>query len=355
MPPPPPAVTGWTAGSEPDAVIEMPLEYQVIAEAAQVTNNTFYTKVPFKEDRFARMLEWRPGNRSVVHHGTASVGELPGGSKLDESGELTYADGTRENDFETQMSHRVANQLHRSTSRLIVDYVPGRYAIPMRSPDLGERIPAGQYIRFGVHYQPTGRPETDRSKIGIWFTENRQVQEVYRRQAGEALPTSRDRIEHYIVQGKTYLHDPKNGREEWEWPAIPAFSEGFSVAGATAITEAITLYGFTPHMHVRGADMEWRLTMPDGSQQTLLSIPKYEFTWQFYYELAQPLKIPAGSTVTAVAHYNNTPKNRFNPAPDKEVYWSDQSWDEMYCPFMVYSVDSEAVKSTPTTPGPPSR
>ena len=353
MPAPPAAVTGWTAGSEPDAVIEMPVEYNVPAEAAQLPNFTFYTAVPFKEDRFARMLEWRPGNRSVVHHGTAAVGDLPKGSKLDQGGELIYADGTRENDLETQMAHRAVSQENRSTSVLLVDYVPGRYAIPMRSPDLGERIPAGKYVKFGTHYQPTGRPETDRSKIGIWFTNNQLVQEVYRRQVGETLPTSTDRTEYYIVEGKTYVHDPKNGREEWEWPAIPAFSDNYSVAGATPITEPITLYGFTPHMHLRGTDMQWRLTLPDGRQETLLSIPKYDFTWQFYYELAQPMKIPAGSTITSVAHYNNTVKNKFNPAPDKDVYWSDQSWDEMYCPFMVYSVDSQAVKNGQKSPATP--
>jgi hypothetical protein len=125
----------------------------------------------------------------------------------------------------------------------------------------------------------------------------------------------------------------------------------------TPIIEPITLYGFTPHMHLRGKDKAWFITYPDGRQETLLNIPKYDFNWQFYYELQQPLKIPGGSTLTAIAHYNNTAKNKYNPAPDKEVYWSEQSWDEMYCPFIVYTVDSESLskKGAPPTDKPQSK
>src|SRR5262249_12499174 len=83
---------------------------------------------------------------------------------------------------------------------------------------------------------------------------------------------------------------------------------------------------------------------PDGRRETLLSVPNYHFNWQFYFDLAQPIKVPAGSTITNVAHYSNTATSKYNPAPDKDVYWSEQSWDEMYCPFIAYSIDSEAPK-----------
>ena len=68
-------------------------------------------------------------------------------------------------------------------------------------------------------------------------------------------------------------------------------------------------------------------------------MPKYDFNWQLYYELATPLKIPAGSKLTAIAHYDNSPKNKWNPAPDREVYWSEQSWDEMYNPQIRWTWD----------------
>ena len=44
------------------------------------------------------------------------------------------------------------------------------------------------------------------------------------------------------------------------------------------------------------------------------------------------------------ARYDNSLKNRYNPAPDGEVYWAEQSWDEMFIPHMEYAIDSKVRK-----------
>ena len=67
------------------------------------------------------------------------------------------------------------------------------------------------------------------------------------------------------------------------------------------------------------------------------------------YELQQPKKIPAGSKVTVTTLFDNTAKNKYNPAPEKEVFWSEQSWDEMYAPQARITVDSRALKTTATS------
>ncbi|HEY3044462.1 MAG TPA: cytochrome c [Vicinamibacterales bacterium] len=346
MPKPPAIFNGWSAaaaaGSEPDYVIEMMAPFKVPAEG-ELPNLNFYAPIPFKEDRFTRLLEARPGNRSLVHHFTVQVTDLPEGARLDEGGELIYADGTRQNDPNRPRRRPGQQPRLRLNDKQIVDYVPGRSAIPSHSPGIGFRIPAGKYINFGIHYQPTGRPETDQSKVGMWFTKNNAVQELYRESVGTPLPTSLDKTEFYRVEGKPeqFNRGVTFGRHEDNWPPLAPFVENYTVVGATAIIEPITLYGFTPHMHLRGKDMRWVLTLPDGSEETLLNIPKYDFNWQTYYELQQPRKIPAGSTITNVAHYSNSPRNKYNPAPDKEVYWSEQSWDEMYLPYITYTIDSE--------------
>jgi hypothetical protein len=360
LPPVPALASGWTAaaigGGEPDYVIEMMKPFLVPAEG-ELPNINFYTPIPFKTDRFSRLLEARPGNRSLVHHYTVAVMDLPEGSKLNDLGELIYADGTKQNDQEKKLTAdaaaAAAPPARRPTNfKQIVDYVPGRSAIPARTNDIGFRIPAGKYVQFGMHYQPTGRPELDQSKLGIWFNSNTNVQELYRESIGTALPTSSDRTEFYRVEGKTELFDRRKmrGRHEDYWPPVPAMASSYAVVGATAISEPITLYGFTPHMHLRGKDMRWVLTLPDGREETLLNIPKYDFNWQTYYELAEPRKIPAGSTITNVAHYDNTPGNRYNPAPDKEVFWSEQSWDEMFLPYVTYTLDNERPKKAGTSP-----
>ncbi len=116
------------------------------------------------------------------------------------------------------------------------------------------------------------------------------------------------------------------------------------------MTEPITLYAMSPHMHLRGKSLKWIVTWPDGRDEVILNVPNFDFNWQFNYELDEPLKLPAGSKITAIGVYDNSPKNRWNPAPHLPVYWSEQSWDEMYNGFMEYSVDSkDFTKTSPNT------
>ena len=137
-----------------------------------------------------------------------------------------------------------------------------------------------------------------------------------------------------------YESDDTTGRRG-KTPTIPPYAENFKMMGITPVNEAITLYALTPHMHLRGKSMKWWVTYPDGREETILDVPNFDFNWQIQYELAEPLKVPAGSKITNVAIYDNSVKNRWNPAPEKDVYWSEQSWDEMYQPTTQFSVDSQ--------------
>ena len=92
----------------------------------------------------------------------------------------------------------------------------------------------------------------------------------------------------------------------------------------------------------------------DGREEVLLQrCRKYDFNWQLFYELKEPLKIPAGSTIKTIGSYDNSAANKWNAAPQKEVYWSEQSWDEMYVGFLDISVDKRdlrLMKKAATTP-----
>jgi len=107
------------------------------------------------------------------------------------------------------------------------------------------------------------------------------------------------------------------------------------------VTEAMTPYALSPHMHLRGKDMRYVIVYPDGREQPVLSVPRYDFNWQLFYDLEQPIAIPAGSKIVATGHYDNSLRNKYNPAPEKEVFWSEQSWDEMYEPYIEYTIDSQ--------------
>ena len=66
MPPMPTYVDGWSLG-QPDAVIQMPVDYKVPADGF-VEYQYFEIPTNFTEDKWLQGLEVRPGARAVVHH-----------------------------------------------------------------------------------------------------------------------------------------------------------------------------------------------------------------------------------------------------------------------------------------------
>ena len=335
LPAPPKFAEGWTHGSEPDYVIEMPLEFTIPAEGELAVQN-FYTKVPFDVDRFAEVVELRPGNRAVVHHAGIYFADLPEGTTLDDQGRIVRPAGSN-----ARGGARNAEFGLPGSSKLL-SFVPGR-GVDAHRPDVGKRIPAGKYINWQMHYNPIGKPQTDRSRLGIWFNKVPVKYEVLIRQAGDPLATTKGAVSLYRAEGKEveYAVDESGARRRSGTPNIPPYASDWHLTGITPITEDITLYAMSPHMHLRGKSLKWVITYPDGRDVTILDVPKFDFNWQFNYELAEPLKIPAGSKIAGIGVYDNSLKNRWNPAPHLEVFWSEQSWDEMYQPFTEYSVDSQ--------------
>jgi hypothetical protein len=337
LPKPPAFTDGWTYGrGEPDYVIEMPTEFDIPAEGELAVQN-FYVKVPFAEDRFAEVVELRPGNRSVVHHAGVYFNDLPAGATLDKDGRLVQpANGSRD-------AARAANSEFGlpGSSKLLSD-VPGR-GVDVHRADAGKRIPAGKYISFQMHYNPIGKPQRDRSRLGIWFNKAPVKYEILIRQAGDPLATTKGGLSLYRAEGKEveYTADESSTRRRSRTPNIPAYASDWHLTGITPVTEDITLYAMSPHMHLRGKSLKWVVTYPDGHEQTILNVPKFDFNWQINYELAEPLHIPAGSKIAGIGVYDNSLKNRWNPGPQLDVFWSEQSWDEMYQPFTEYSVDSQ--------------
>jgi len=229
----------------------------------------------------------------------------------------------------------------------LLSWVPGR-GVDSHRADIGKRIPAGKYINWQIHYNPIGKATHDRSRLGIWFNKAQVTHELLIRQAGDALATTKGGLSLYRAEGKEveYTADEGSTRRRSKTPNIPPYAEDWSLTGITPVTEDITLYAMSPHMHLRGKSLRWVIVYPDGREQTILDVPKFDFNWQIEYELETPLKIPAGSKLTAISHYDNSPKNKWNPAPEKEVYWSEQSWDEMYNPQIRWTWDLQDLTKT---------
>ena len=83
-------------------------------------------------------------------------------------------------------------------------------------------------------------------------------------------------------------------------------------------------------MHFRGKRMLYTAVFPDGREQKLLNVPNYDFNWQMIYTPKKPIFLPAGTKIVCEGAFDNSKANPANPAPDKEVRWGPQSWDEMF-------------------------
>ncbi len=341
---------GWTFG-EPDLIVEMPLDYEVPAEGELPMQN-FYVPVPFTEERWVEKVELRPGNSAVVHHSIANVVRLPEGTKIvngkavrDDSAaaQLNSQSARTTGGLSEGGSEVFLNQdsFSRSGAFKLVGQAPGK-GFEKHHPGTAKRILPGMYFQFNMHYQPSGKPEKDRSKLGLWFAKTPVKYEVL----------TKGVTDNVFIEGKelaeTKMVNGKEVKVRGKIPNIPPNAGNWEISAETPIKEAITLYAFAPHMHLRGKDIKYTLVWPDGRQQVLLSVPKFDFNWQLHYELAEPMKIPAGSKIQAIAHYDNSVKNRYNPAPNKEVFWSEQSWDEMFIPWFEYTVDSKDLTKAAT-------
>jgi len=91
---------------------------------------------------------------------------------------------------------------------------------------------------------------------------------------------------------------------------------------------------------------------PEGTDETLLSVPKYDFNWQITYQLAKPKVLPKDTKVEVIAHYDNSTANKFNPDPSKDVRWGDQTWEEMMIGFYSTVVDPQVATATAQQPKP---
>ena len=211
-------------------------------------------------------------------------------------------------------------------------------------PDVGKRIPTEGYVAWGMHYTSIGIPVTDQTRVGLWYQDA----------ISHAIVGSDGGGSTHIVQGTQLVDDDftplrTNGVGNAGFPAIsviPPMTDDWAITSIRVFPNDATVYLLWAHMHTRGKEMTYLVTYPDGREEVLLSVPNYDFNWQQFYELEEPIKIPAGSTLKTIGSYDNSVANKWNPAPQKEVYWSEQSWDEMYIGFIDFTVDKRVLRSS---------
>ena len=321
-------------GLPPDLVISLPGDMNLPAEGA-LPYAKVLVKVPFSDDRWVAASETRPSNPAVVHHMALTEIALPNGMTPSDEREVARQLGLSSTAFE---SPAVTTSAIPNRPDMLSIYTPGS-TLEAYTHGGAKLLKGGEnmYVIFNIHYETTGKPEIDRSRIALWFRQGLPDHQLFRiNGAGQSI----------IANGKELLTDDPGTKAEGTpvaIPPIPPFQANYELIGLTAFPEPITIYQFQPHAHHRGKDFTYTVVYPDGREQTLLSVPHYDHRWQMAYELETPLQVPAGSKLVVTAHYDNSKMNMHNPAPDKPVYFRDmnQSWDEMFTPFIQYSADDQ--------------
>jgi hypothetical protein len=349
--PTPPAVSqGWLhpQGLAPDLVIKLP-EFHLPANG-EIPYVKYLAKVPVSEDKWVVALQVLPSNRAVVHHMAITEVALDKGvtpADLDRLAVVARKLGLPTTSIGPRPA--VADPANASEYDMLGVYTPGT-TFEAYEEGSAKLLKGGEnmYLNFNIHYQTSGKPETDQPMLGLWFQSAAPKHQIFR------VPASGETI---IADGKELMTDAPGQKAEGTQvviPPVPPDAENYEVIGVTAYTEPVTIYQLQPHAHLRGKDFKYAVVYPDGHEENVLSVPKYDFHWQLAYELDQPLKLPAGSKLVVTAHYDNSLKNEHlqhhhgaadtehNFGPDKEVYFreANQSWDEMFTPFIQYSIDA---------------
>jgi hypothetical protein len=166
-----------------------------------------------------------------------------------------------------------------------------------------------------LHYTPIGKVRIDQSKVGL----------VLARQ-----PVEREAVTVGIANSRFEI-PPGSGPEAVEQAG------NFPVRSRFIFPRDADLIAFMPHMHLRGKAFKYEATYADGTGETLLDVPAYDFNWQSYYELAEPIRFRAGERLDCLAHFDNSEGNPVNPDPSTPVRWGDQTWEEMMIGYVDVS------------------
>ena len=302
----------WLIGS-PDLIVEMPEPFVVPAEG---TVEYVYIRMPteLSEDRWIHALEVQPGARSVVHHidllvcarGCEADGDLaalePGvatqlaGSPITEKPRLRRESSVDGDDLE-----------------FLASFLPGGRPLQL-PPGTARRLAAGSELIFNIHYTPNGEAVRDQSRVGFVFG-----------------PRPERRVVSFFLDNWTF------------W--IPAGDSDYELTSSAWLARDVELLGLTPHMHFRGKSAEIVVQRPSSPPESLLSVPRYDFNWQITYLLDQPKRLPAGSRIDTVLHWDNSAGNPYNPDPTRDVPWGRQTTDEMASVFVTLSVPPEVEPS----------
>jgi mono/diheme cytochrome c family protein len=312
MPKPPVFADGWQIG-QPDTVWSMLEDYPIPASGT-IEYKNFEVPTNLTEDRWAQAIEIRPGNRSVVHHvivylidpkasrGAQAFSPAPGMRRPADAPKTER--GAEAND--RPMQHQPTGWLG--------GFAPGQ-SVRVYQPGTALRVPAGATLIIQEHYTANGAAASDRTRIGVTW----------------AKQAPKTEVNVATLQNANFV--------------LPAGASDTRVDAEMTLNQDMTIWSLLPHTHMRGKKWEVTAIYPDGRSEVILNVPKYDFNWQTDYVFKQPLNMPKGTKIHTAAWYDNSTANKANPDPKKDVYWGDQTWEEMQFTAITFSTESAPAKT----------
>lgn len=284
LPPAPKFNAGWHLG-KPDLILKMAEPFKVPAGGKDVIRN-FVIPIDVAESKMVKALEFRPGNRKVVHHALCLLDLSGTGRKWDEA-----------DDGPGYGSEKGGIGIIPSGS--LGGWAPG--VVPRAVPEgTGRFLAKGSDAILQIHYHPSGKEETDQSEVGIYFEKSTGVR-----------PLGGFGVENWTID-------------------MPAGEKEYKLKAEYTLPVNTTLIGVAPHMHLLGKSMKAWAETPDGKTVPLVQVKAWDFNWQDEYLYRKPIPLPKGTKVKMESVHDNSGSNPANPnTPPKNIKWGEGTADEM--------------------------
>jgi hypothetical protein len=274
----------WTLG-QPDIVMTMDEAYSVPADGPDVYRN-FLLSLEIPPGKYIKALEYRPSNPRVVHHALFAADATGKARKEDAADPLPGFQG----------SLNIPGRLFPGS---LSAWAPGREARPL--PD-GISMPwkNGTDLVLQLHLHPSGKPELEQSKIGLFLTDE---------------APRRSMVDIMMLDNKI---------------DIPPGESAYRTRDEFIVPAEMELLALFPHMHLIGRDFRITAVPPSGDAFSLIWINDWDFNWQSLYQCDPPVRIPAGSKIVLEAVHDNSAANIRNPNnPPQRVTFGEQTSNEM--------------------------
>lgn len=330
---------GMPKGAKPSKLLELPLtdpeagklgppdmilRPEGLMNIAPVGNDLYrflVFKMNLDREVKIRAVKFVPGNKKVVHHSLILFGDSSDLSAISSDQELLnvgllpgdkgpgYGQGIKLGKY-----IRPEKNSARHGFEMIGGYAPG--AGSYKAPKgYAITIPPKSDFVVQMHYHRTGKVETDLSSIELYFAK------------GKINPTKEYRTSN--INDENFFVMPPNQQKHtsFEWPVM----------------EDCKIVSISPHGHYLTLSQNLTLVRPDGTLQTLVNVPRYDFNWQRLYTFVEPIQVARGSKIRVSSFMDNTDSNPHNPnKPPREVFMGENTFNEMVFPFISLIIDKDS-------------